>query len=308
MKREATYVGITLFILTIFLVVPVMGDTYENRVLMIATTTSLDDTGLLDVLGPLFEKEIGGDVVVRWLSKGTGVSLEYGRRGDVDLMMVHDRTAEDKFIDEGFGIERRVFAYNYFVLVGPESDPAGVSGMSPADAFNTILENGVENPSAVKFVSRGDNSGTHSRERAIWKSAGYEYAEVQTSGAWYIEAGQGMGNTLRMADEMGAYTLSDMGTFLAYRGDLDLVSIVEEGDDLLNVYSAMLVNPKIERSVNTPLGATWINFLISDEVQEIISSYGVDEYGKALFNGAKGNEGVIGVSVDETSSPVQIFV
>ena len=308
MKHEATYVGVTLFILTILLVVPVMGDTYENKVLMIATTTSLDDTGLLDVLGPLFEKEIGDDVVVRWLSKGTGVSLEYGKRGDVDLMMVHDRTAEDKFIDEGFGIERRVFAYNYFVLVGPESDPADVSGMSPTDAFNTIMERGMENPSAVKFVSRGDNSGTHSRERAIWKSAGYEYAEVQASGAWYIEAGQGMGSTLRMADEMGAYTLSDMGTFLAYRGDLGLVSIVEEGDDLLNVYSAILVNPKIERSVNTPLGATWINFLISDEVQEIISSYGVDKYGKALFNGAKGNEGVIGVSVDETSSPVQIIV
>jgi tungstate transport system substrate-binding protein len=109
-----------------------------------------------------------------------------------------------------------------------------------------------------------------------------------------------------MANEMGAYALSDMGTFLAYRGDIDLVSIVEEGDDLLNVYSAMLVNPAVERSVNAPLGAAWINFLISDEVQTIISNYGVDKYGKALFNGAKGNEGVIGASVDETSSPVRI--
>jgi tungstate transport system substrate-binding protein len=306
MKRETTYVGITLFILAILLIVPVMGETYENKVLMIATTTSLDDTGLLDVLGPLFEKETGNDVVVRWLSKGTGVSLEYGKRGDVDLMMVHDRTAEDKFIADGFGIERRVFAYNYFVLVGPASDPAGVSKMSPADAFNTLMEKGMESSSTVKFVSRGDNSGTHSREKAIWKSAGHDYADVQASGGWYIEAGDGMGNTLRMANEMGAYTLSDMGTFLAYRGDIDLVSIVEEGDDLLNVYSAILVNPAIERSINTPLGVAWINFLISDEVQTLISNYGVEKYGKALFNGAKGHEDLIGVSVDETSSPVKI--
>ena len=305
MKHEMKYVGITLVILTIFLTVPVMGEGYEDKVLMIATTTSLDDTGLLDVLGPAFEQEVGDDVVVRWLSKGTGVSLEYGKRGDVDLMMVHDRTAEDKFLEEGYGTDRRVIAYNYFVLVGPESDPAGVSEMTPADAFTTIMELGAED-STIAFVSRGDNSGTHSREKAIWKSAGYEYADVQSSGDWYVEAGQGMGNTLRMADEMGAYTLSDMGTFLAYRGDLGLVSIVEEGDDLLNVYSVILVNPENEPSVNTPLGVAWINFLISDEVQEIIANYGVEEYGKALFNAAKGNEDVIGVSIDETSSPVQI--
>ena len=305
MKHEMKYVGITLVILTIFLTVPVMGGGYEDKVLMIATTTSLDDTGLLDVLGPAFEQEVGDDVVVRWLSKGTGVSLEYGKRGDVDLMMVHDRTAEDKFLEEGYGTDRRVIAYNYFVLVGPESDPAGVSEMTPADAFTTIMELGAED-STIAFVSRGDNSGTHSREKAIWKSAGYEYADVQSSGDWYVEAGQGMGNTLRMADEMGAYTLSDMGTFLAYRGDLGLVSIVEEGDDLLNVYSVILVNPENEPSVNTPLGVAWINFLISDEVQEIIANYGVEEYGKALFNAAKGNEDVIGVSIDETSSPVQI--
>ena len=305
MKRETTYVGITLLILTILLCVPVMGETYEDKVLMIATTTSLDDTGLLDVLGPAFEAEVGDNVVVRWLSKGTGVSLEYGKRGDVDLMMVHDRAAEDAFLADGYGTDRRVFAYNYFVLVGPESDPAGVADMAPADAFDTIMEKGMED-SSILFVSRGDNSGTHSREKAIRKAAGYEYADVQSAGDWYIEAGQGMGNTLQMADEMGAYTLSDMGTFLAYRGDLDLVSIVEEGDDLLNIYSAILVNPENEPSVNTPLGIAWINFLISDEVQEIISSYGVEDYGKALFNGAKGNEDVIGVSIDETSLPIEI--
>ena len=305
MKRETTYIGITFLILTIFLSVPVMGETYEDKVLMIATTTSLDDTGLLDVLGPAFEAEVGDNVVVKWLSKGTGVSLEFGKRGDVDLMMVHDRAAEDAFLEDGYGTDRRVFAYNYFVLVGPESDPAGVAEMSPADAFNTIMEMGMED-SSIQFVSRGDNSGTHSREKAIWKSAGYEYADVQTAGDWYIEAGDGMGNTLRMASEMGAYTLSDMGTFLAYRGDVDLVSIVEEGDDLLNVYSAILVNPENEPSVNTPLGAAWINFLISDDVQEIISNFGIDEYGKALFNSAKGNEDVIDVSIDETSSPVEI--
>jgi len=305
MKRGTVYVGITLFILTIFLFSPVAGETFENKVIKIATTTSLDDTGLLDVLGPLFEKEIDDDVVVFWLSRGTGVSLEYGKRGDVDLMMVHDRVAEDAFLADGYGTDRRVFAYNYFVLVGPESDPANVAGMTPADAFDTIMEMGMED-SSIQFVSRGDNSGTHSREKAIWKSAGYEYADVQSAGDWYIEAGDGMGSTLRMANEMGAYALSDMGTFLAYRGDLNLVSIVEEGDDLLNIYSAMLVNPENEASVNTPLGIAWINFLISDEVQEIISTYGAEKYGKALFTGAKGNEDVIGVSVDETSLPIEI--
>lgn len=305
MKCETAYVGITLFVLTVFLVVPVMGETFENKVLMIATTTSFEDTGLIGVLGPLFEKEIGDDVVVRWLSKGTGVSLEYGKRGDVDLVIVHDRAAEDKFIADGFGIERRVFAYNYFILVGPTSDPAGISEMTPADAFNAIMEKGLED-SSVKFISRGDNSGTHSREKAIWRSAGHEYVDVQSSGSWYIETGQGMGDTLRMANEMNAYTLCDMGTFLSHRGDIDLVLIVEGGDDLLNVYSAILVNPAIERSVNTPLGAAWINFLISDEVQEIISNYGVEKYGKPLYNGAKGKESLISVSVDETSSPVQI--
>jgi tungstate transport system substrate-binding protein len=309
MKRETLYLGATLVLLTVLFASPVMGatgETFEDKVLMIATTTSLDDTGLLDLLGPRFEQDIGDNVVVRWLSKGTGISLEYGKRGDVDLMMVHDRAAEDKFIDEGYGQDRRVFAYNYFVLVGPESDPAEVAGMSPADAFNTIMEKGQDDSSAVKFVSRGDNSGTHSREKAIWKSAGYEYADVQASGDWYVESGQGMGSTLRMADEMDAYTISDMGTFLAYRGDIGLVSIVESGDDLLNIYSAILVNPEMHPSVNTPLGAAWINFLLSDEVQELISNFGVEEYGKALFYGAQGSEELLGISVEETSNPVNV--
>ena len=306
MTRKATYVGISLLILTIFLVTPAIGETFENNVLIIASSTSLNDTGLLYVLGPLFEKE--ADVIVRWMSIGAGVSLERGKLGDVDLVMVNDRAAEDMFIDEGFGVERRAFAYNYFVLVGPESDPAGVSEMTPADAFATIMEMGIEDSSAVKFISRGDNSGTHSREKVIWSSAGFEYADVQTSGDWYIKAENDMTNTLRMANEMGAYTLSDMGTFFAYHGywSPDLVSIVKEGDDLLNVYSAILVNPEIKNSINAPLGAAWINFLISDDVQSIISDFGVDEYSTPLFFGAKGNENVIGVSVDETSSPVTV--
>ena len=205
--------------------------------LRVATTTSLYDTGLWGYLEPMFEEEYGVELDVMY--KGTGQALELGRRGDVDIITVHSKSRELAFIDDGYGVERVPFAYNYFLIVGPESDPAGIKGMSPEDAFKKLMDNG-----SGTFVSRGDDSGTHSKEKSIWSNAGYEYENVQQASSWYVEAGSGMGPTLNMANEMEGYTLTDMGTFLAFKSDLGLIPIVDEGGILLNVYSAIAVNPE----------------------------------------------------------------
>ena len=275
----------------------------EKQQLRIATTTSLDDTKLLDHLRTIFEDKYNAEVLV--VSAGTGKALEYGQRGDVDVLMVHDRAREDVFIADGYGTNRRVFAYNYFVLVGPESDPAGVKDMKPEEAFATIREKGMAGESSVVFVSRGDASGTHSKEKAIWKGAGFNYsADVQGSGDWYLEAGKGMGATLMMANEKQAYTLSDIGTFLAYKGDLQLVPVVSEGDILLNVYCAMQINPEKYPDINSTIAKDWINFMISDDVQKEIASFGVDKYGQPLFYAAQNDWEKIGVTKAEVTDPV----
>ena len=271
--------------------------------LRIATTTSLYDTGLLDYLTPAFEEKYNAKLLI--VSAGTGKALEYGQRGDVDVMMVHDRAREDTFIEEGNGVERRVIAYNYFVIVGPESDPAGIRGTEPEEAFQTLLTEGKAGTPGVVFVSRGDSSGTHGKEKAIWKAAGYDYAtDVQNSGDWYVEAGTGMGATLVMANEKQAYTLSDIGTFLAYKGDLQLVPLVDSGDILLNIYSTMLINPEKHEGIDTELGKAWINYLISDEVQQEIKIFGVEEYGQPLFFPASGKWDLMGVPEAEVTAPV----
>ncbi|MCK9277777.1 MAG: substrate-binding domain-containing protein [Methanoculleus sp.] len=275
----------------------------EKQQLRIATTTSLDDTKLLERLSTIFEEQYNAEVLV--ISAGTGKALEYGQRGDVDVLMVHDRAREDTFIADGYGTNRRVFAYNYFVLVGPESDPAGIKGMEPKQAFAAIREKGMAGESGVTFVSRGDASGTHSKEKAIWKAAGLNYsADVQGSGDWYLEAGKGMGATLTMTNEKQAYTLSDIGTYLAYKGDLELVTLVDEGDTLLNVYCAMQINPEKYPDINSTVAKDWINFMISDDVQKEIASFGVDKYGQPLFYAAQNDWEKIGVTEAEVTDPV----
>ena len=212
--------------------------------LQIATTTSLYDTGLWGYLEPMFEEKYNVEVDV--LYAGTGAAIEYGKRGDVDIITVHSKSRELAYVEEGYGVERVPFAYNYFLIVGPESDPAGIAGMTPEDAFKKLFEDG-----SGTFISRGDDSGTHSKEKAIWAGAGYEYADVQSAGGWYVQGGKGMGPTLLMASEMEGYTLTDMGTFLSYKGDIDLVPIVDEGSILLNVYSVIAGNPDTISKVNT---------------------------------------------------------
>ena len=254
----------------------------EQR-LRVATTTSLYDTGLWGYLEPMFEEEYGVEADIMYA--GTGKALEYGRRGDVDVITVHAQAREEQFIAEGYGIKRVPFAYNYFLIVGPGTDPAGIKGLSPEEAFNKLMESG-----SGSFVSRGDDSGTHSKEKAIWAAAGYEYEAVRDAGRWYIEAGAGMGPTLMMASEKQAYTLTDMGTFLAYQRKLELAPVVDGGNLLLNVYSAIAINPESAPKTNIEMANNLISFLTSPGIQELIGNYGVAEYGLQLFTPCAGAE------------------
>jgi len=251
--------------------------------LRVATTTSLYDTGLWGYLEPMFEEKCGVELDI--LYAGTGIALEYGRRGDVDIITVHSRSREEQYVTEGYGVERVPFAYNYFLIVGPENDPAGIKGMLPEEAFKRLVDTGT-----VSFVSRGDDSGTHGKEKAIWKSAGYDYEIIQNAGEWYIETGRGMGPTLLMASEKQGYTLTDMGTFLSYKGKVDLVPIVDEGSILLNVYSVIAGNPETNPKVNYEMASNLVNFLTSPEIQQLIGDYGTEEYGMSLFTPCAGAE------------------
>ncbi len=244
--------------------------------LRVATTTSLYDTGLWGYLEPMFEEKYNVELDIMYA--GTGKALEYGRRGDVDIITVHSEAREKQFIADGYGVERVPFAYNYFLIVGPAVDPAGIKGMNPEEVFKKLMES-----ANGSFVSRGDDSGTHSKEKAIWKEAGYDYEVVQKAGAWYIETGMGMGPTLMMASEKQAYTLTDIGTFLSYKGKLELVPIVDKGDILLNVYSAIAVNPENAPKTKIEMANNLISFLTSPEIQELIGNYGAEEYGRQLF-------------------------
>lgn len=261
--------------------------------LKIATTSSLYDTGLWGELETIFEDQHG--VKLQIFYAGTGIALEYGMRGDVDAVAIHDRAREENFVADGYGVERVPFAYNYFLIVGPEDDPAGIAGLKPEDAFRKLIEEGTENPDRIVFISRGDDSGTHAKEKAIWEAAGFAYHVVQDS-RWskatngYVEAARGMGPTLLMANEKGAYTLTDNGTFLAYMGNLDLVPIVETGAMLLNVYSVIAINPERHHGANTEMAGKLVDFLTSPEIQDLIGSYGIDRYEVALFVPCAGQE------------------
>jgi len=284
-------------VLTALIVLSSTALAAEGERLRLATTTSLQDTGLLDVVKDKFDElyNVSLDVV----SGGTGIAIQYGERGDVDVLIVHDKERELKFINDGQGLERRCIAYNYFLLVGPKDDPAGVRDMNASAALARIMEIGEADPSKVMFISRGDNSGTHAREKLLWKNDGYNYSAVNSSGPWYIEAGQGMGATLNMANEKQAYTLSDMSTFMAYQGNLTLIPLVEGGDELLNVYVAMAVNPKKHPDVKCELASEFINYLVSDEGQDLIASYGTEKFGKPLFSAARGSCDLIGCAATE---------
>ncbi|MCX6013065.1 MAG: substrate-binding domain-containing protein [Chloroflexi bacterium] len=250
--------------------------------LRVATTTSLYDTGLWSVLEPKFEKMYNVELDV--LYAGSGVAITYGKNGDVDVLTVHSPADEKAFIDGGFGVQRIWFAKNYFLIVGPANDPAGLKNLTPVDALKKL----ATNPGSGKFISRGDNSGTHSKEKALLKLAGYaDYTAFKTTAiqaGWYIEAGSGMGPTLQKASELSAYTLTDIGTFLSYQSTLKLTSIVDKGSDLLNIYSVIVCTKSTATDpVKLALANNMVTFLTSTEIQKLIGEYGLKDYGQQLF-------------------------
>ena len=247
------------------------GSNEGSRALVLATTTSTRDSGLLDVLVPRFERQSGVEVKV--VAVGSGQALELGRRGDADVLLSHAPEAEEDFVAEGYGTERRRIMHNEFVLLGPDEDPAGArDSKSVVDAFGRIAR--TESP----FVSRGDDSGTHRKELEIWHEAG-----IDPGGAWHLDAGAGMAEVLRMADQKRAYTLADRGTFLSHRGNLDLRVALEPDSLLANPYSVILVSPTRHPHVNHEAARKFAEFLLSAEVQRSIGEFGVEELGEPLF-------------------------
>ncbi|WP_261596842.1 substrate-binding domain-containing protein [Methanoculleus formosensis] len=275
-------VGIMVVLLVSCAVSVTAQEAADPGTLRIATTTSLYDTGLLDELELMYENT--SDVDVQITAQGTGQSLDTARRGDVDLVLVHSPSLEQQFIDEGYGINERCFAYNNFIIVGPASDPAGIANMTPDEAFRAIYTAGTNQTPGVSFVSRGDDSGTHTREKEIWAAAGYNYTtDIQDSGDWYLETGSGMGETLTITNQREAYTLSDIGTYLAFQDQLNLVQLVTEGDELMNRYSAIAVNPEMAQGVNIDEANRFIDWITTNETKEFIGNFGVEEFGQPLF-------------------------
>ncbi len=250
----------------------VQAQSATGQKLILATTTSTQDSGLLEYLLPDFEKECGCKVEV--VAVGTGQALQLGVDGNADVLLVHSRAKEDEFMANSDGVRREDVMYNDFVILGPESDPAGIKGLtSAADAFKKISESGE------KFISRGDDSGTHTKEKSIWK-----VASIEPAGDWYVSAGQGMGAVLTMAEEQQSYTLSDRATYLARTKEGIQLTILVEGDKaLFNPYGVIAVNPEKNPKINNELANKFIDWLISVPVQEKIGQFGVADFGAPLF-------------------------
>lgn len=253
---------------------PGMAKTGEALVLRMATTTSTDDTGLLDYLQPILLSDEGIDI--QWVAVGTGKALEYGRNGDVDVVLTHDPAAEKKFTDEGWGVEPKQVMYNDFVMIGPAADPAGVKGKGVSEAMKLIAAKGSP------FASRADKSGTNMAELRLWKAAGVPEPDREQ---WYIQTGQGMLDTINVGGERGGYVLTDRGTFIKYeanhKGNPPLVILVEGDSSLRNQYSVILVNPSKHPNAKTDLARKYAAWLTSAKVQKDIANFKLE--GKQLF-------------------------
>lgn len=237
--------------------------------LRLATTTSTENSGLLTELLPPFEQ--ANDCKVDVIAVGTGKAIKLGETGDVDVVLVHARSKEDAFVADGYGVDRRDVMYNDFVLLGPESDPAGISGLTDVAAAMAKIAT-----TKATFVSRGDDSGTHSREKQLWKAAG-----VMPFGDWYLEAGRGMGEVITMATERVGYTLSDRGTYLAYKTKTDLKIAVEGDAGLFNPYGVIMVNPAKQPHVKVDLAKKFMDYLVSEQGRRLITGFKVN--GEQLF-------------------------
>jgi tungstate transport system substrate-binding protein len=244
----------------------------QPKTIILATTTSTQDSGLLDVLLPIFEKKTG--YFVKTIAVGSGQAMAMGQKGEADVLLVHSPEAERKFIAEGYGINRRLIMHNDYIIVGSSEDQAKLKGTkSSSESFKKIAL------AKVLFLSRGDNSGTHSKEKAIWKASG-----INPEGEkWYQQTGLGMGQTLNVAAEKKGYTLADRGTYLALKKNLGLDILVEGDAILLNIYHVIEVNPAKWHKVNVSGAKAFADFMVSKETQDIIKTFGVDKFGSPLF-------------------------
>jgi tungstate transport system substrate-binding protein len=260
----------------------------QKESLIVSTTSSLYETGFLDVLKTQFEKR-HSQYNVSFISQGTGLAIQTAKNGDADMILVHDPTQEKAFLTDGYGVNRKIVAYNFYIMVGPAADPAKVTGLSPVDALKKIAAEGPKR-NAI-WVSRGDNSGTHSKEKALWKLAGLNLTMLKrqnvegTNNPWYLEAGSTMTATLQLANQKNAYTLTDVASFLknSKSGNIQLVKVVDSGKDTLNVYSAIACNPAKNTRGKYEASMALIRYIASDEGQTLFRDYGVQEYGSALF-------------------------
>jgi len=265
-----TFVG-PLSVAVVFGGLFVASSAWAGQAVILSTTTSTQDSGLLDVLIPMFEKKTG--YTVKTISVGTGQSLALAGKGEADVCLVHAPDSEKKYVADGLLLNRRLVMHNDYVIVGPAEDPAKIKGMKSAvEALQRIAE------AKATFVSRGDNSGTHQLEKKLWQEA-----KVSPSGAWYLSAGQGMGATLGIASEKKAYVVTDRATLLAFKKRVQLDPLVERDRILLNIYSVMEPNAAKFPRVNVAGGKAFADFMVSAEVQEVIRTFGVDKFGEPLF-------------------------
>ena len=285
----------TVMIVGALLVIIVAGGLYwyftkpePKEQLIVSTTTSLYETGILDVLKTRFESNYP-EYNVSFISQGTGLAIETAKNGDADMILVHSPSQELAFMESGYGVNRKIFAYNFFIIVGPASDPAGISGMDPLAALTTIAEKG--HTGHALWVSRGDNSGTHAKEISLWSASGLDLEELKTETLdgtqtpWYIEAGSGMTATLQLANQKEAYTLTDVATYLKNYANrnIELVKVVNSGKDTLNVYSAIVCNPNKNPRGMYEGSMKFLKFLVGEEVQSLLVNYGQEEFDSTLF-------------------------
>jgi tungstate transport system substrate-binding protein len=265
---HAVFVGLAV-ILALMAWSPVQA---QQKNIILSTTTSTQDSGLLDVLIPIFEKKTG--YFIKTIAVGSGQAMAMGQKGEADVLLVHSPAAEKKFVAEGYGVNRRLVMHNDYIVVGPAEDPAKIKGMkATTEVFKKIASAGG------LFLSRGDNSGTHAKETSIWKAAGINPEKEK----WYQQTGLGMGQTLNVTSEKKGYTLADRGTYLALKKNLSLDILVEGDAILLNIYHVIEVNPAKWPKVNAAGARAFADFMVSKEVQDMVKTFGVDKFGSPLF-------------------------
>jgi tungstate transport system substrate-binding protein len=292
--------GQKLLIIAILATIVVVASTlvyfnyFPRRRLFISTTTSLYDTGLLDAIETDYESTHIVDLQIT--AVGTGIAIQQAKNGDADVVLVHAPSVELDFLEGGYGVNRKIIAYNFFTIVGPAYDPAGIAGKTATEALDSIVAYGqnLEDQSGQTqiWMTRGDNSGTNSKEKSLWTAAGYDYDDLLATEPWFASTGQGMGATLNIANQKNAYTLSDIGTYLKFNADgsIDLASLIVQEQSLLNVYSVMAVNTEtvqanqtIHSQINFNNAMNFIEYLILPSTQQMINDFGVDTYETNLF-------------------------